>query len=53
MTKSPEQQQQAAARELDRMVEARTLELSVLSSHLQSLAEKEKSDQFLYCGCSG
>jgi signal transduction histidine kinase len=45
MTKIPEQQQQAAAaspRELDRLVEARTLELSALSSHLQSLAEKEK-----------
>jgi len=39
-------QQQAAAvdRELDRLVEARTLELSALSSHLQSLAEKEKSE---------
>lgn len=47
MTKIPEQQQQAAAassRELDRLVEARTLELSALSSHLQSLAEKEKSE---------
>lgn len=41
--RSPEQQQ-TAARELDRMVEARTLELSALSSHLQSLAEKEKSE---------
>lgn len=45
MTKIPEQQQQqAAVRELDSMVEARTLELSALSSHLQSLAEKEKSE---------
>jgi signal transduction histidine kinase len=56
MTKPPEQQQQpqqqqqrkqAAAAgdyELDRLVEARTLELSALSSHLQSLAEKEKSE---------
>lgn len=46
MTKIPEQQQQQAAPasfgDLDRLVEARTLELSVLSSHLQSLAEKEK-----------
>jgi signal transduction histidine kinase len=44
----PQQQQQQAAvskaRELDRLVEARTLELSALSSHLQSLAEKEKSE---------
>jgi signal transduction histidine kinase len=30
-------------RELDRLVESRTLELSALSNHLQSLAEKEKS----------
>ena len=30
--------------ELDRLVEARTLELSALSNHLQSLAEKEKSE---------
>jgi signal transduction histidine kinase len=39
-------QQQAAAvdHELDRHVEARTLELSALSSHLQRLAEKEKSE---------
>ncbi len=48
MTKIPEQQQQATAtanpRELDRLVEARTRELSALSSHLQSLAEKEKSE---------
>jgi signal transduction histidine kinase len=49
MTKIPEQQQQQAAtlanpRELDRLVEARTRELSALSSHLQSLAEKEKSE---------
>jgi signal transduction histidine kinase len=29
--------------ELDRLVESRTLELSALSNHLQSLAEKEKS----------
>jgi signal transduction histidine kinase len=53
MTKPPEQQQlpqqqqqkQAAAgnHEIDRLVEARTRELSALSSHLQSLAEKEKS----------
>jgi hypothetical protein len=53
MTKLPEQQQaqqqqqkQAAApapREIDSLVEARTRELSALSSHLQSLAEKEKS----------
>lgn len=45
MTKIPEQQQQqAAVRELDPMVEARALELSALSSHLQSVAEKEKSE---------
>lgn len=48
MTQIPEQQQQQAAAantgELDRLVEARTLELSALSSHLQSLAEKEKSE---------
>lgn len=48
MTQIPEQQQQQAAPasngELDRLVEARTLELSVLSSHLQSLAEKEKTE---------
>ena len=53
MTKPPEQQQlpqqqqqkHAAAGnyEIDRLVEARTRELSALSSHLQSLAEKEKS----------
>ena len=47
MTQIPEQQQQQAAPansgELDRLVESRTLELSALSSHLQSLAEKEKS----------
>jgi signal transduction histidine kinase len=45
MTRIPEQQQHEAAtvnRELDRLVETRTLELSALSSHLQSLAEKEK-----------
>jgi signal transduction histidine kinase len=42
----PQQQQQQAASntpEIDRLVEARTRELSALSSHLQSLAEKEKS----------
>jgi signal transduction histidine kinase len=44
----PQQQQQrqladSDTGELDRLVEARTLELSALSSHLQSLAEKEKS----------
>lgn len=47
MTQNPEQQQQAAAvgnGELDRLVEARTQELSALSSHLQNLAEKEKSE---------
>jgi signal transduction histidine kinase len=50
MTKIPEQQQQQAAfsdtprSEVDRLVEARTRELSALSSHLQSLAEKEKSE---------
>ena len=48
MTQIPEQQQQQAAAastgELDRLVEARTLELSALSSHLQSLAEKEKTE---------
>jgi signal transduction histidine kinase len=49
MTKIPEQQQQQAAfspntREVDLLVEARTRELSALSSHLQSLAEKEKSE---------
>ena len=47
MTQNPEQQQQQAAPatgELDRLVESRTLELSALSSHLQSLAEKEKSE---------
>ena len=54
MTKPPEhqpqqqqqQQKQAVASsnyEIDRLVEARTRELSALSSHLQSLAEKEKS----------
>ncbi len=52
MTKPPEQRQlpqqqqkQATAdnREIDRLVEARTRELSALSSHLQGLAEKEKS----------
>jgi len=43
----PQQQQQQAAPstgELDRLVEARTLELSALSSHLQTVAEKEKSE---------
>jgi signal transduction histidine kinase len=56
MTKPPEQQQQpqqqqqkqaatvAPAREIDSLVEARTRELSALSSHLQNLAEKEKSE---------
>jgi len=49
MTKIPEQQQQQAGsnanpREIDRLVEARTRELSALSSHLQGLAEKEKSE---------
>src|SRR6202044_2374369 len=57
MTKPPEQQQQpqqqqqkqtanaaAPGREIDGLVEARTRELSALSSHLQSLAEKEKSE---------
>lgn len=48
MTQIPEQQQQQAAPassgELDRLVESRTLELSALSSHLQNLAEKEKSE---------
>jgi signal transduction histidine kinase len=42
----PQQQQQQAASntpEIDRLVEARTRELSALSSHLQNLAEKEKS----------
>lgn len=52
MTQPPEQQQQpqqqqqkqaaAGNHEVDRLVEARTRELSALSSHLQSLAEKEK-----------
>jgi signal transduction histidine kinase len=47
MIKIPEQQQQQAVsvnHELERLVQARTLELSALSSHLQSLAEKEKSE---------
>jgi signal transduction histidine kinase len=48
MTKIPEQQQQQAVLanpyEIDHLVEARTQELSALSSHLQSLAEKEKSE---------
>jgi signal transduction histidine kinase len=54
MTKPPEKQQQPqqqqqkqaaapAPREIDGLVEARTRELSALSTHLQSLAEKEKS----------
>jgi signal transduction histidine kinase len=53
MTEPPEQQQQpqqqqqkqaaAGSHEIDRLVEARTRELSALSSHLQGLAEKEKS----------
>jgi len=53
MTKIPEQPQQQQQQqrgpapvvdELDNLVEARTLELSALSSHLQGLAEKEKSE---------
>jgi signal transduction histidine kinase len=48
----PQQQQQQAAPdtsgtgggEIDRLVDARTRELSALSSHLQNLAEKEKSE---------
>ena len=57
MTQPPEQQQQPQQQqlqatpspspnggELDRLVDARTRELSALSSHLQSLAEKEKSE---------
>ena len=43
----PQQQQQQAASappEVDRLVESRTRELSALSSHLQTLAEKEKSE---------
>jgi len=49
MTKTPQHQQRrrasaAGTPEVDRLVEARTLELSALSSHLQSLAEKEKSE---------
>jgi len=49
----PQQQQQQAApapsanpdtADIDRLVEARTRELSALSSHLQNLAEKEKSE---------
>ncbi|HEY6927521.1 MAG TPA: sensor histidine kinase [Steroidobacteraceae bacterium] len=48
MTQIPEQQQQqaapAASGELDQLIESRTLELSALSSHLQNLAEKEKSE---------
>jgi hypothetical protein len=43
----PQQQQQQAASnapEIDRIVESRTRELSALSSHLQNLAEKEKSE---------
>jgi signal transduction histidine kinase len=56
MTKPPEQQQQVqqqqqkqaaaapTALEIDTLVQARTRELSALSSHLQSLAEKEKSE---------
>ena len=43
-----QQQQQTALStntgELDRLVDARTRELSALSSHLQNLAEKEKSE---------
>jgi signal transduction histidine kinase len=60
MTQPPEQQQQPQqpqqqqlqaapspspnGGELDRLVDARTRELSALSSHLQNLAEKEKSE---------
>jgi signal transduction histidine kinase len=46
----PQQQQQqqtalsTSTGELDRLVDARTRELSALSSHLQNLAEKEKSE---------
>jgi signal transduction histidine kinase len=45
----PQQQQQQAAPDahpvdIDRLVEGRTRELSALSSHLQNLAEKEKSE---------
>jgi signal transduction histidine kinase len=45
----PQQQQQQAAPgaqtvDIDRVVEARTRELSALSSHLQNIAEKEKSE---------
>jgi len=45
----PQQQQQQAAPstsngEIDRLVDGRTRELSALSSHLQNLAEKEKSE---------
>jgi signal transduction histidine kinase len=50
MTNKQEQRTTAAAgaglpdtRELERLVQSRTLELSALSNHLQSLAEKEKS----------
>jgi signal transduction histidine kinase len=42
-----ERQRQAAereARELEKLVEARTRELSALSTHLQAFAEKEKSE---------
>src|SRR5256885_16718922 len=35
---------QQQKRELDNLVEARTGELSALSTHLQELAEKEKSE---------
>jgi len=55
MTKPPEQQQQPqqqqqkqafapAPHEIDSLVQERTRELSALSSHLQSIAEKEKSE---------
>jgi signal transduction histidine kinase len=45
----PQQQQQQASPsvqtvDIDRLVEVRTRELSALSSHLQNLAEKEKSE---------
>jgi len=48
-TQQPQQQQQQVAPstnggEIDRLVDARTRELSALSSHLQNLAEKEKSE---------
>jgi signal transduction histidine kinase len=39
-----QKQADSADREIDRLVEDRTRELSALSSHLQGLAEKEKSE---------